>query len=222
MIPRGIRSNCGKPRDQTWTDRNAWSEIDPIGGRVRLECSAGSDDAGPGRMRSEAKTREYAAFLRGITNVPMRPFRDALVALGFTHVASFGTSGNLVFCAPETDEGSLERLIGDALGVEAFVRGRDELAAIVDRDPYAGREGSAVLLAKHLIDENREASLLAPGFDGTAPVVSGSNVYFVHPTRRPGRRGIVDFERELGVRGTMRSSRVLPRILKLMSEEHAM
>lgn len=160
---------------------------------------------------------DFAVFLRGISNVPMKPFREALSALGLTRVDSFGTSGNFVFCSSDEDRGLLEDRIGDALGTEAFVRSRDELTSIVAANPYADREGAAVFLAKRPIDEFRRTRMIEQGFEGDPPSFSESTIYFVHPTRRLGRKGVIDFERELDVAGTMRSSRVLARVLELMS-----
>ena len=51
---------------------------------------------------------------------------------------------------------------------------------------------------------------------GDSPVASGATVYFVHPTRLFGHTIIVDLERELGVRVTMRASRVVARVLARM------
>lgn len=160
--------------------------------------------------------RDHVAFLRGISNVPMQPFRAALEGLGLTSVESFGASGNLLFRAGDLDEARLEAMIERAVGAEAFVRSRTELAAIVEGDPYAGREGAGVLLARRPIDEAHAESLRRGGFDGPAPVIVGATVYFVFPLRRPGRKSGVDLERELDVRGTMRGSRVLARVLERM------
>jgi len=79
-----------------------------------------------------------------------------------------------------------------------------------------GGSGAAGLLAKRPPDRARTESLNTGGFDGDPPIVSGANVYFVHPTRRPGRKSAIDLERELGVSGTMRSSKVIARVLELM------
>lgn len=159
---------------------------------------------------------DEVAFLRGVSNVPMQPLRESFERIGLTHVRTFGASGNILFCSDERDFSALETRIAEAVGAEAFVRSRDGLAAIAAQDPFAGRPGAAVFLAKNAIDTSRAGSLLAVAFEGETPVVSGSTVYFVHPTRRPGYKGIVDFERELGIRGTMRSSKVIARVLDMM------
>lgn len=159
-------------------------------------------------------SRDHVAFLRGISNVPMQPLRTALERLGLHSVGSFGASGNLFFRAQGLDPSSLEALIEGALGVEAVVRSRSALETIVRQDPFIGRQGAAVFLAKQPIGPMRAESLERGGFEGEPPIVGASVVYFVHPTRRPGRRTAVDFERELGVRGTIRSSTVLVRVLE--------
>lgn len=161
-------------------------------------------------------TTDHVAFLRGISNVPMQPYRAALVDIGLADVRSFGGTGNMLFGAGDMDRESLEGAIAEAVGVEAFVRTRPELAAIVSQNPYASRPGAAVFFARRPIDADREAVLMAGGFDGEPPVISGAEVYFVHPLRRPGRQSIIDLERELGVRGTMRAAHVVERVLQLI------
>lgn len=158
--------------------------------------------------------RDHVAFLRGISNVPMQPLRAALESLGLLSVGSFGASGNLFFCAQGLEPAVLEARIEGAVGVEAIVRSRLELQTIVEQDPYMGREGAAVFLAKRPIDQTHAKSLQRAGLEGEPPIIVGSTVYFVHPVRRPGRLAIVDFERELDVRGTMRSSKVIARVLE--------
>ncbi|MGV8083618.1 MAG: DUF1697 domain-containing protein [Coriobacteriia bacterium] len=161
-------------------------------------------------------SRDFAAFLRGISNVSMQPFRNALLEIGLTDVGSFGATGNMMFCSRDTDCVSLERRIADAVGVETFVRTRLEMSAIVSEDPYTGLAGASLFLFRGPIDESRVVSFLSGAFEGDPPVVIGTEVHFVHPLRRPGGKGIIDLERELGVRGTMRASRVVARVFDLM------
>jgi uncharacterized protein (DUF1697 family) len=174
---------------------------------------------GRGVLREQgvvAVTTDYVAFLRGISNVPMEPYRAALVDIGLTDVRSFGGTGNMLFRAGDSDRAALEESIAEAVGVETFVRSRSELAAVVSENPYTGRPGAGVFFARGPIDASQVAALMAGGFDGEPPVVAGSEVYFVHPLSRPGHKSIIDFERVLGVRGTMRAARVVARVLELM------
>jgi uncharacterized protein (DUF1697 family) len=146
----------------------------------------------------------------------MEPLRAALVKLGLTEVGSFGASGNFVFRAPSSDVALLEQRIFEAVGAEAFVRSREELLAIVANDPYAGRQGAGLFLSRRPVDEASDVFRDAFGPEGDPPVASGTTVYFMNPTRLPGRKAVIDFERELGVRGTMRASRVVARVLDMM------
>lgn len=160
-------------------------------------------------------TNMMAAFLRGVAHVPMAPFRAQLEATGLSGVRSFGATGNFVFSA-SGDRAELERLIEDATGFEAFVRTQAELARLVDNDPYAGLDGAGVFFGREAIPAHVAAAFARPGFDGPAPRIVGADVYFVYPIHRPGKQMNLDFERELGVRGTMRASRVVARVLGIM------
>lgn len=159
---------------------------------------------------------DLVVFLRGISNTPMQPLRDALSGIGLAEVRSFGGTGNLLFRTRDTDLPALEQRIESAVGVDAFIRSRSELVQVVAGDPFAGMPGASMFISHGIHDASRVESLFAGGFEGQPPVVSGAHVYFLHPVRRPGRRGIIDLERELGVRGTMRASRVVARVLELM------
>ena len=55
--------------------------------------------------------QRYVALLRAISNVAMQPFRQAMEELGFTDVASYGMSGNLLFNVDGSDIASIERSI---------------------------------------------------------------------------------------------------------------
>ena len=161
-------------------------------------------------------SREYAVFLRGVSNVPMEPYRSALAGLGLGEVDSFGASGNFVFSTPQRDSSSMAQLIGRTVSAEAFVRTRAELSRVIDENPYRGRAGAAIFLADRRLNDTDLGRLDVIEFEGARPVASEVGVYFVHPTRRRGLKGIVDFERELGVRGTMRAASVIERVFEMM------
>jgi len=162
--------------------------------------------------------REVAAFLRGISNVPMGPYRDALTRAGLADVVSFGATGNLMFNASDYDAAELEQRIAKLVGTAAFVRSRGELTEIVGQNPFRDRAGAAVLFMRGPVSEKRLHVLSGLKFEGDAPVVVGDNVYFVHPTQLCDRKSLFDFERELGVQGTMRGARVVGRVAEIMSE----
>ena len=102
----------------------------------------------------------YIAFLRGINvgghQVKMDELRRSFEALGLRKVATFITSGNLIFESDEADAtrltGRIEGHLRDALGydVPTFLRTDTELARIADHQPFpdlAARDGDSSYVA---------------------------------------------------------------------------
>ncbi|MFC3961288.1 DUF1697 domain-containing protein [Nocardia jiangsuensis] len=92
----------------------------------------------------------YAALLRGIMpsnkNMANDKLRGVFESLGYTKVGSVLASGNIVFDAADDDVPALEDRIQEALRAElgigggTIVRSHAELRALLDRDPFDGRE----------------------------------------------------------------------------------
>lgn len=90
----------------------------------------------------------YAVFFRGV--MPANPamsndkLRATVESIGCTHVHSLLASGNLVFESTARSAAGLETKIEQALArklgisLEAFVRARDELEALIQSDPFKG------------------------------------------------------------------------------------
>ena len=89
----------------------------------------------------------HVALLRGINvggrnKVPMAELREVVASLGHTGVTTYIQSGNVLFTTAEGDTAklasSLEAAITGAFGVKSsvVVLSRDELAEILDRNPY--------------------------------------------------------------------------------------
>jgi uncharacterized protein (DUF1697 family) len=72
----------------------------------------------------------------------MAELREVVTSLGHTGVTTYIQSGNVLFSTPETDTArlasALEEAITGAFGiaVSVVVLSRDELAGILDRNPY--------------------------------------------------------------------------------------
>lgn len=156
--------------------------------------------------------RRYVALLRAITNVPMQPFRDAMEEMGFTDVASYGTSGNLLFDAPTTDAGALEHRIAERFGTDALIRTRIEMARVVAQDPL----GEIVMFLERPPAAAKKRAFLDLDVRDPRPVLRGRTLYFAYPLVRRGRRTPLDIEDALGVRGTFRTSRVVRTLLARM------
>jgi uncharacterized protein (DUF1697 family) len=89
----------------------------------------------------------YAAFLRGINiskrRVTSEELRASLEELGFTDVAAFRASGNLIFSAEGRERADklaarIEAGLGRSLGYEVpvFLRTAAEVKAIAGHDPF--------------------------------------------------------------------------------------
>jgi uncharacterized protein (DUF1697 family) len=90
---------------------------------------------------------QYAAFLRGINlgrqrRVGGAELRDLFANLGFDDVATFRTSGNVVFAAADERESEIGRRIEHALQtslgyeVAVFLRSEKQLRALADVRPF--------------------------------------------------------------------------------------
>jgi uncharacterized protein (DUF1697 family) len=90
---------------------------------------------------------KHVAFLRGVNLGPRRrvsaaALRSLFEGVGFEEVATFRTSGNVVFEAPRAPRDELceriERAFAESLGWESkvFLRSAGELRAIAAHDPF--------------------------------------------------------------------------------------
>ena len=89
----------------------------------------------------------YAVFLRAVNvgghnKVPMATLRDIAEGLGYTDVATYVQSGNLVVDASAKSGAAVETAIGKALHAElgltldVMARNRKELAAVIEANPF--------------------------------------------------------------------------------------
>src|ERR1700745_3616618 len=89
----------------------------------------------------------HVALLRGINvggnnKVPMAELREVVASLGHAGVSTYIQSGNVLFSTEETDTAhraaAVEAAISEGFGLRAsvVVLSRDELARILDGNPY--------------------------------------------------------------------------------------
>jgi uncharacterized protein (DUF1697 family) len=160
------------------------------------------------------RSRRYLALLRAITNLPMKPFRDAMQEMGFGDVQSYGMSGNLLFEASTTDARALERRIARRFGTDAFVRTRAELARSVAKDPLQ----AIVMFLERPPTAAMKRVFAELDIRDPRPLLTGRTLYFSYPLLLRDRRTPLDIEGTLGVRGTFRTSRVVAALLARMSD----
>lgn len=139
----------------------------------------------------------HIALLRGINvgghRVKMDRLRELFGEMGFTDVATFIASGNVIFDAASDDGGALEaqveQALASALGFEVptFIRSAEGLADVAERAAAAataaGLDGEGactyVLFAKEALSDEVAASLreLESAYDRF--VVNGREVFWL-------------------------------------------
>jgi uncharacterized protein (DUF1697 family) len=170
----------------------------------------------------------YVALLRGVNvggsnKVAMSDLRQVLGSLGHTDVTTYLQSGNAVFTSPRDDPaalaGEIERQIANDLGVRAtvLIRSRDELAAVVDGNPFATTDPRRLHVA----------FLAAAPDDGWLSAIDPSQyepdefrlgdrvLYLWYPNGLSGSRLTDRFWRSLKVPATDRNWRTVTKLLSL-------
>lgn len=170
-------------------------------------------------------TRRYAAFLRGVSpmNAKMPELKAAFESAGFTEVKTVLSSGNVVFSAREASVQALERkaeaAMAKALGSSfvTFVRATDDLAAMVEADPFA--RFSLAPGAKRVVTFVRTPG--PPGrdlpieFDGaTIFHVDGTEVFSAYVPSPKGPAFMALLERTFGKEITTRTWETVKKVLR--------
>jgi uncharacterized protein (DUF1697 family) len=100
-------------------------------------------------MKNKAKPSTYIALLRAVNvggagKLPMKDLTAMCESLGFGEVQTYIASGNVIFSSDQSAatcrallEAELHRYAGKAVTV--FLRTPDELAAILDANPYTDK-----------------------------------------------------------------------------------
>ena len=135
----------------------------------------------------------YVAFLRGM-NLGRRRIKNpelcaAFEDIGFTNVAAYLASGNVIFDADDSDPdvvaGSIEDGLRASLGYEVptFLRSADEVRAIAGYAPFADvteeRTGKMqVAMVRDKVDESARASALELSNDVDMLEMVGRELYW--------------------------------------------
>ncbi|MEX2100011.1 MAG: DUF1697 domain-containing protein [Acidimicrobiia bacterium] len=170
----------------------------------------------------------YVAFLRGINvgghNVKSDALRGRVEALGFTAVATFLASGNVVFVAGGMEPAMIEERIAEGLhaalgyAVPTFVRRDDEVARVAAEQPFGPAEpaeGSTLHIgfvgARPGAKERRAVLDLSTAEDRLA--VEGRELYWLR--RGPLMESSISgpaLERALGMSMTLRTANTVRRL----------
>jgi uncharacterized protein (DUF1697 family) len=173
----------------------------------------------------------YVALLRGINlgsrrRIAMSRLRELCEELGYPGAITHLQSGNVVITGktkkPETVARAIEKKIASDLDmqVDVIVRTRDELAAVVERNPMPGRTGEPAKLHVTFLsktpDPARVAEIDAAAYEPDAFQVVDREIYLWYANGVQGTRLGNDFwEKRLGVSGTARNWNTVTKLLSL-------
>jgi uncharacterized protein (DUF1697 family) len=172
----------------------------------------------------------FIAFLRAINvgggrTVKMQSLREVFESLGFSRVATFIASGNVVFETTtkktKTLERKIERALKEALGYEVrtFVRGEGELAKIVNYRPFPQSkfdetwQSNIIFLADNLNEKLKQhVNELRTNTD--AFEVHGREIYWLRRKKQNGALfSTVPLEKILGPAFTVRGANTIEKIV---------
>ncbi|HTK62445.1 MAG TPA: DUF1697 domain-containing protein [Pseudonocardia sp.] len=172
----------------------------------------------------------HIVLLRGINlgaahRVAMKELRERLEGAGYREVSTLLQSGNVVLAAeddPATLEAELAPLLRGWFGfdIPVVARSRDELAAVVAGDPFAGRPLDPKLYQVSFLSAEPDSSpLRALEAAVVAPeelVVVGREIYTWHPNgiARSALAKQIS-ARKLGVEVTARNWRTVTTLLEM-------
>jgi uncharacterized protein (DUF1697 family) len=161
----------------------------------------------------------HISLLRGVNvggsrKILMADLKALYESLGFVNVKTYIQSGNVLFDGDSADSGALaarmEAAIAERFGFEVTViqRTADDLARILDADPFPGAEPKFLhlLFLAAAPDPAAMAGLAVPAADGEAWQWAGREIYLHYPNGS-GRSKMTGafFEKALGMAGTARN-----------------
>ena len=174
----------------------------------------------------------YVALLRGINvggnkKLTMADLRASMLALGYTEVATYIQSGNVVFTSSHGDPVQLGREIERAisqdtgLDVSVMVLSRDELAAVIEQNPFPEVASRPTELHATFLSAPPAVGALdhidLHQFEPDECRVQGRVMYLRCPNGL-GRSKLAAYpwERRLGVRATSRNWNTVTKLLGML------
>jgi len=173
----------------------------------------------------------YIALLRGInvgghTIIKMADLRNLFESLGFTNVASYIQTGNVLFSTKDTDserlaqqlEKELESLMGRRIRV--FVLSPAELKKAAAHNPFepehAGEKHRCNLMfLSDAPEPERRKALMALQGEEYRFHIHGKLLYYTYSQEYVGKRRTIDFEKVLRVAGTVRTWKVIAKLIEM-------
>jgi uncharacterized protein (DUF1697 family) len=172
-------------------------------------------------------------LLRGINlgprnRIAMPELRELLAGAGYDDVRTYVQSGNIVLTgdrAPAALEVDVERLIAEHLGldIDAVARTRDELAAVVRRNPLAGVATDPKRYQVSFLDRELEPELVKQlssfAAESERLVAHGRELYAWHPDGVARSKLWAKLAGpDLGVKATARNWNTVEKLLAMADE----
>lgn len=169
--------------------------------------------------------KKYVAFLRAINVggtkvIKMEDLRRMFESLGFTNVATYIQSGNVVFEAAEADDlrAQIESKIQQTFGfeVETFLRSMDEVRAIVEKSPFEqqGAETLFIQLLQAAPSAKSKQAVLALATPTDEFAVQRREVYWLRRDRDKSPFNNNMIEKALGMSATTRNLNTMTKIVE--------
>jgi uncharacterized protein (DUF1697 family) len=169
----------------------------------------------------------YAALLRGINvggnnKVAMPALKEVLVELGFSDVATYIQSGNVVFRGARAEAAAIEERIEQVFGfrVAVVLRTGAELAAVAAGNPFLSSDANVKQLYVTFL-EREPAGSAAGQLDperspGDRFHLRGRHLYLELGNGAGRTKLTLDYlERRLGVKGTARNWNTVLKLVEL-------
>jgi uncharacterized protein (DUF1697 family) len=172
----------------------------------------------------------YIALLRGINlgshnKVPMPALRTLAEGLGYTDVATYIQSGNVILTSSDGGAkvaAAIERAIAKEFGIDVavFVRSKQQLQKVVDGNPFLkqGKDPGAlhVVFLSNKPKADKVRALTAKDLGTEEVSVKGTEAY-LHLPNGYGRAKLGNsfIEKQLGVAGTTRNWRTTAKLIEL-------
>lgn len=169
----------------------------------------------------------HAVNLGSHNKIPMAWLREAAEADGFTDVATYLQSGNLVVSADSDDPAHVSQRVASlikrerGLDVVVTTRSRADVARVVKRNPMPERVDDPAKLQVSFLtgtpDSKAVAGLDPEAFAPEQFVVDGREIYLWFPNGA-GRSKLATFvwQKRIGVAGTARNWRTVLAVLDLL------
>jgi uncharacterized protein (DUF1697 family) len=178
-------------------------------------------------MSQDGGVATYVAFLRGVNlgpnnKISMPALREMAEELGYTDVATYINSGNLIVSStrkPATIEREISKAIKDNFGrpIDVVVRTPAQLRKILAENPYPDGNPSQVTVAflTKPPAKNAKDKVAAAAKDYEPFTFSGQQVY-VNYSQGIGKSKLAErFSAIIGVSSTVRNVRTIEKVLTL-------